>query len=176
MAHWKEKCTKFITLTWKETYVTQDSQQAFVLKIKTCKSFLSKIGLIKLPVRSPSCWVQPIIVTCQAGTQSTSHSIAFQPNQSFKIQAVHQPFVHDVVGRSTSPLLKIHTQREQMQPGASIPIYTDGDKCATVNFFFGGGWKINLGRMKKFNIKSMNFMHKFNNLQFTVSEIWLWCF
>jgi len=38
------------------------SLQAFVLKIQTYNS-PGKIGLIKLPVYSPSCWVQPIVVT-----------------------------------------------------------------------------------------------------------------
>ena len=57
-----------------------------------------------------------------------------------------------------------------------LSLSTDGDKCAMVNFFLGGGeWKINFGGMKKFIIKSVDFVRKFNNnnLQFTVSEIWL---
>jgi len=37
----------------------------------------------------------------------------------------------------------------------------DGDKCAMVNF--GGNEKSILGGMKKFNIKSVDFVHKFNN-------------
>jgi len=43
-----------------------------------------------------------------------------------------------------------------------LSLSTDGDKCAMVNFL-GGNEKSILGGMKKFNIKSMNFVHKFNN-------------
>ena len=42
-----------------------------------------------------------------------------------------------------------------------LSLSTDGDKCAMVNF--GGNEKSILGGMKKFNIKSVNFVHKFNN-------------
>jgi len=41
-----------------------------------------------------------------------------------------------------------------------LSLSTDGDKCAMVNF--GGNEKF-FGGMKKFNIKSVNFVHKFNN-------------
>ena len=36
--------------------------------------------------------------------------------------------------------------------------------------FGGGDEKSILGEMKKFNIKSVNFVHKFNNLQFSQSQ------
>ena len=42
-----------------------------------------------------------------------------------------------------------------------LSLSTDGDKCAMVNF--GGNEKSILGGMKKFNIKSVDFVHKFNN-------------
>jgi len=42
-----------------------------------------------------------------------------------------------------------------------LSLSTNGDKCAMVNF--GGNEKSTLGGMKKFNIKSVNFVHKFNN-------------
>jgi len=43
-----------------------------------------------------------------------------------------------------------------------LSLSTDGDKCAMVNFW-GNEKSIFLGGMKKFNIKSVNFVHKFNN-------------
>jgi len=44
----------------------------------------------------------------------------------------------------------------------TLPCERDGDKCAMVNFG-GRNEKSILGGMKKFNIKSVNFVHKFNH-------------
>ena len=50
-----------------------------------------------------------------------------------------------------------------------LSLSTDGDKCAMVNF--GGEWK---SLILIVWILCTNLI--INNLQFTVSEIWLWCF
>ena len=52
-------------------------------------------------------------------------------------------------------------QKVTIQGQGRLSLSTDGDKCAMVNF--GGNEKSILGGMKKFNIKSVDFVHKFNN-------------
>ena len=65
-----------------------------------------------------------------------------------------------VVSRTVSEIRRL--------TGASIPIYRW--RQMRHGNFGGGDEKSILGEMKKFNIKSVNFVHKFNNLQFSQSQ------
>jgi len=75
------------------------SQQAFVPEIQTY-NFPDKIGLIKLPVHSPSCWVQSIIVTISSRYTIYKSHLALHFSQVSSSPSA----IRARCGRSTSPL------------------------------------------------------------------------